>query len=90
MKKSIISLSLVFILAITGCESAYYKTMEAFGRHKRDILVDRVEDRTLRGSIMGEGLLFDRQQKRLFERLDYPPEKPYTVGTVYNSMVVRK
>jgi hypothetical protein len=26
-----------------GCKSAYYGTMEAFGVHKRDILVDRVE-----------------------------------------------
>jgi len=25
-----------------GCERAYYKTMETFGRHKRDILVSRV------------------------------------------------
>jgi chromosome segregation ATPase len=37
----------VYILAglvfLVGCESTYYKTMEAFGKHKRDILVDRVE-----------------------------------------------
>ncbi len=31
-------------LAVAGCQSAYYKTMEAFGYHKREILVDRVED----------------------------------------------
>lgn len=29
---------------VTGCDTAYYKTMETFGRHKRDILVDRVAD----------------------------------------------
>lgn len=25
-----------------GCQNVYYKTMETFGKHKRDILVDRV------------------------------------------------
>jgi Skp family chaperone for outer membrane proteins len=29
---------------LAGCSSTYYKTMETFGWHKRDILVDRVED----------------------------------------------
>lgn len=29
---------------LCGCQSAYYGTMEKFGVHKRDILVDRVED----------------------------------------------
>jgi hypothetical protein len=28
----------------SGCDTAYYKTMETFGQHKRDILVDRVAD----------------------------------------------
>ncbi len=28
---------------LTGCQKTYYNTMEAFGVHKRDILVDRVE-----------------------------------------------
>ncbi len=32
------------ILALTGCQTAYYETMEAFGVHKRDILVDNIED----------------------------------------------
>lgn len=31
-------------LALGGCRSAYYSTMEAFGVYKRDLLVDRVED----------------------------------------------
>lgn len=34
----------IVVLAASGCQSAYYKTMETFGVHKRDILVDRVED----------------------------------------------
>lgn len=36
-------LALVLLPLITGCQSAYYKTMETFGYEKRDILVDRVE-----------------------------------------------
>lgn len=32
------------VVALLGCESAYYNTMENFGVHKRDILVDRVVD----------------------------------------------
>src|SRR5687768_14304053 len=27
-----------------GCKSAYYGTLEKFGMHKRDLLVDRVEE----------------------------------------------
>lgn len=30
-------------LALVGCQGAYYRTMEVFGKHKREILVDRVE-----------------------------------------------
>ena len=29
---------------LTGCQSAYYGAMEKVGIHKRDILVDRVDD----------------------------------------------
>jgi predicted nucleic acid-binding Zn-ribbon protein len=32
------------LLLFAGCQTAYYKTMEKFGYHKRDILVDRVKD----------------------------------------------
>jgi hypothetical protein len=32
------------LVLLAGCEGAYYKTMETFGKHKRDILVDRVEN----------------------------------------------
>ena len=39
-------LSLIFatLLLLTGCQSAYYTAMEKVGVHKRDILVDRVEE----------------------------------------------
>jgi SMC interacting uncharacterized protein involved in chromosome segregation len=34
---------ILFTLTLsTGCQKTYYATMEAFGKHKRDILVDRV------------------------------------------------
>lgn len=39
----VLSLSLS-VLQISGCGGVYYDTMEQFGVHKRDILVDRVED----------------------------------------------
>ena len=32
------------IFSLTGCQSAYYTAMEQVGYHKRDIMVDRVED----------------------------------------------
>lgn len=35
---------LVLILSAGGCQKVYYGTMEKFGVHKRDILVDRVTD----------------------------------------------
>ncbi|WP_394129245.1 DUF2959 domain-containing protein [Shewanella maritima] len=40
-------MSLIFLstsLMLTGCQSAYYGAMEKVGYHKRDIMVDRVED----------------------------------------------
>jgi len=41
-------MTLVWVLAATmlmsGCQSAYYGAMEKVGVHKRDILVDRVDD----------------------------------------------
>jgi len=41
----LLPLSLAAALATSaGCSSAYYKTMEAFGMPKREILVDRVEE----------------------------------------------
>ena len=44
MKNITISILVIAALSITGCRSAYYKTMEAFGQHKRDLLVNRVEN----------------------------------------------
>lgn len=38
------AVGLAALLLLGGCESAYYGTMERFGFHKRDILVDRVEE----------------------------------------------
>lgn len=35
---------LLSAIALAGCQSIYYGTMEQFGVQKRDILVDRVED----------------------------------------------
>lgn len=34
----------LLLLSLTACESAYYSAAEQVGYHKRDILVDRVED----------------------------------------------
>ena len=44
-KAVIVFLPLVFGVFLTGgCQKAYYSTMEKFGVHKRDIMVDRVEE----------------------------------------------
>ncbi|MBG23974.1 MAG: DNA repair protein, partial [Idiomarinaceae bacterium] len=32
------------VVFLAGCQSAYYGAMEKVGIHKRDILVDRVDD----------------------------------------------
>ena len=45
--KDYFSLAFFFILILlltVGCQKAYYGTMEKFGVHKRDIMVDRVEE----------------------------------------------
>jgi hypothetical protein len=40
-------ISLFFLLlSIAGCQTAYYSAMEKVGKHKRDILIDRVESAT--------------------------------------------
>lgn len=36
--------SIVLVIALSGCSSAYYSAMEKVGIHKRDIMVDRVVD----------------------------------------------
>jgi vacuolar-type H+-ATPase subunit D/Vma8 len=40
----LLAAALLALTFSTGCQKAYYSTMEAFGKHKRDILVDRVTD----------------------------------------------
>ncbi|OLQ86548.1 DNA repair protein [Vibrio ponticus] len=35
---------LIALTTLTGCQSTYYAAMEQVGVHKRDIMVDRVED----------------------------------------------
>lgn len=35
--------TLALALSLSACSSAYYNTMETFGIHKRDIMIDRVE-----------------------------------------------
>lgn len=42
MRQLLIFLSLITVLS--GCQSAYYSAMEKVGYHKREIMVDRVED----------------------------------------------
>ncbi|ATC93162.1 DUF2959 domain-containing protein [Pseudoalteromonas tunicata] len=42
MKKLLLTTSLVLLLS--GCQTAYYSAMEKVGIHKRDILIDRVEE----------------------------------------------
>jgi len=50
MQKSILNnrssgvIAIAVLCLVFGCESAYYKTMESMGYHKRDIMVDRVQD----------------------------------------------
>ncbi len=34
----------IFLFTLSGCASTYYSAMEKVGKHKRDIMVDRVED----------------------------------------------
>lgn len=44
MKPQFKSYWLLLLLFLTACSSTYYVAMEKIGIHKRDILVDRVED----------------------------------------------
>ncbi len=39
-----VTATLAALLLVGGCQSAYYKTMEKIGYHKRDLLVGNVED----------------------------------------------
>ena len=44
MKRALNLFLILCLFGFVGCQSIYYKTMETFGHHKRDLLVDRVED----------------------------------------------
>lgn len=44
MKHLCLYLVILSLVSISGCESTYYAAMEKVGQHKRDILVDRVEN----------------------------------------------
>ncbi len=44
MKSVLPALFTVLLATVVGCSTVYYNTMEKVGIHKRDILVDRVED----------------------------------------------
>ena len=44
MKRLIILAVLAGVTVLGGCKSVYYGTMERLGYHKRDLLVDRVQD----------------------------------------------
>ena len=47
MQKAVVSkfsFMLVTLVLLAGCQSAYYSAMEKVGVHKRDIMLDRVED----------------------------------------------
>ena len=44
-KQTLLSVTvLALVLTLSGCQSAYYSAMEKVGVHKRDILIDRVEE----------------------------------------------
>ena len=45
MRSNMMSLLLITsLLLLQGCETLYFNTMEKVGVHKRDILIDRIED----------------------------------------------
>lgn len=45
MRTLLLAFTLLFVpVALVGCQTAYYGAMEKMGIHKRDILVDRVEE----------------------------------------------
>ena len=44
MRFLILLLATTAMMSISGCESTYYNAMEKVGVHKRDILVDRVDE----------------------------------------------
>ncbi len=59
----------VTLAFITACQSAYYKAAEQVGYHKRDILVDRVED--ARDSQVEAEEQFQSAQEQLLALIDF-------------------
>jgi DNA repair exonuclease SbcCD ATPase subunit len=43
-RRSLLVILCLIALSISACQSAYYKTMQTFGKEKRDILIQRVKD----------------------------------------------
>ena len=60
-------IALAFVLS--SCSTTYYKTMEAFGVHKREILVDRVEE--ARDSQEDAGEQFKTAMEKFREVVDF-------------------
>lgn len=44
MRASYLALVTLMLFSLSACESTYYSAMEKVGIHKRDILVDRIDD----------------------------------------------
>ncbi len=64
------AMSLILALFVLGgCQSAYYEVAETVGRHKRDIMVDRVED--ARDSQQEAEEQFQSAQQQLIELIDF-------------------
>jgi len=43
-RRSILALAFLALWWSSGCQTAYYSTWEKFGKYKRDLLKDRVEE----------------------------------------------
>lgn len=65
--------ALVGLLLLAGCESAYYGAWEKLGVHKRDILVDRVEEASEAQEAAKEE--FESALEKFTSVVDVPPSK---------------
>jgi hypothetical protein len=65
--------ALVGLLLLAGCESAYYGAWEKLGVHKRDILVDRVEEASEAQEAAKEE--FESALEKFTGVVDVPPSK---------------
>ncbi len=79
MKKSFIFA--IVLLSLTGCQSAYYGALEKVGIHKRDILVDRVED--ARDAQNGVQEQFSSALEELSTLIDFQGGE---LETIYNNL----